>query len=298
LTVWPYLAKVKLGRVFSPLIAFLLIVVLVLPIPGSGRLTVTFLDVGQGDSIFVRSPSGRTCLIDGGGKQSQNGSDKVGEQIVIPFLQNMGLGDLDLVILTHPHDDHMQGLLTVLEELQVDQLVVAEKFLLSPELQPLLTITKKNQVNLVPVFQGQEIILDQGVSLKVLHPPRGETPEEEDVNNNSLVLKLCYQDMSFLLTGDGEMACLSSLCGYPDLTSGVLKLPHHGSKTGLLPDFYDQVAPKAVVISVGKNSFGHPSPEMLKYFQEQNIPIYRTDIKGAISFSTNGKELWVETFHP
>ena len=93
------------------------------------------------------------------------------------------------------------------------------------------------------------------------------------------------------------MSCLSALSGRGDLGSQVLKLPHHGSKTGLVPSFYEQAAPKAVVICVGKNSFGHPAPEVLKFWHEKGIPVYRTDLHGAITFSTDGKELWVETFH-
>lgn len=291
----PYLAKVKKGQIYSALAAIILVVYLVLPMSGSGRLTVTFLDVGQGDAIFVRSPSGRTCLIDGGGKPNETG-DSVGEQVVVPFLQNLGLGKLDMVILTHPHDDHMKGLITVFQEMQADRLVVADNFLKSREVQPLLDLAAKSQVLLIPVSKGQEITLDQEVKLIILSPPKQSTPEEEDVNDNSLVIKLTYQDVSFLLTGDAEMACLSSLLGYHDLASQVLKLPHHGSKTGLLPGFYDQVAPKVVVICVGKNSFGHPAPDIIKYWEEKNIPVYRTDREGAITFSTDGKELWVETF--
>jgi len=292
----PYLAKVKKGSMYSALAAIIIVIFLVLPIPGSGRLEVTFLDVGQGDAIFVRSPAGRTCLIDGGGKPNEIG-DSVGEQVVVPFLQNLGLGKLDMVILTHPHDDHMKGLFTVLEEMQADRLVFAQNFLKGPELEPLLNLASKSQVSLIPVSKGQEITLDQGVKLMVLSPAKQSIPPEEDEgNNNSLVIKLTYQDVSFLLTGDGEMACLSSLLDYRDLDSQVLKLPHHGSKTGFLPDFYEQAAPKAVVICVGKNSFGHPAHDIIDYWAEKKIPVYRTDREGAITFSTDGKELWVETF--
>ncbi|MEL7566667.1 MAG: DNA internalization-related competence protein ComEC/Rec2 [Dehalobacterium sp.] len=295
----PYLAKVKKGRIYSALAAMIMVICLVLPMPGSGLLTVTFLDVGQGDAIFVRSPSGRNCLIDGGGKPNEIG-DSVGEQVVVPYLQNIGLGKLDLVILTHPHDDHMKGLVTVLAEMQADRLVFAENFLKSPALAPLLDLASNRQVPLIPVSKGQAISLDQEVKLMVLSPAKQSTPpDEEEENNNSLVIKLTYQDISFLLTGDAEMACLSSLLDCLDLDSQVLKLPHHGSKTGFLPDFYEQVSPKAVVICVGKNSFGHPAPDIIDYWEERNTPLYRTDREGAITFSTNGKELWVETFkHP
>jgi competence protein ComEC len=258
---------------------------------------VSFLDVGQGDAVFIKGPAGRTCLIDGGGKPGGALTDVVGEQVVVPFLQNMGLGRLDLVILSHPHDDHMLGLVTVLNTLQVDRLVVAERFISSPALNPLFSASVKKQIPLSTVAAGQEIVLEQGVKLSVLHPPRGKLPEEEDVNDNSLVLKLTYRDISFLLTGDGEATCLSTLAGREDLSSEVLKLPHHGSKTGLVPRFYREVAPRAVVISVGKNSFGHPAPEVLEFWEEQGIPVFRTDLHGAITFSTDGRELWVETFY-
>lgn len=296
LVIWPYLAKEKKGQVISAALSFILVLCLVWPVPGSGRLTVTFLDVGQGDSIFIRSPSGRTCLIDGGGKPGDIDADRVGEQVIIPYLQNMGLGNLDLVALTHPHDDHMNGLLAVLKHLKVDKLAAAEIFVESFQIKPLTDISQKKGILLIALCKGQEIFLDRGVKLTVLHPPRGKTPAEEEMNNSSLVLKLTYQDVSFLFTGDGETACLSSLCSGGNLPAQVLKLPHHGSKTGLWPPFYQQVAPKAVVISVGKNSFGHPAREVLEFWEEKNIPVYRTDVHGAITFSTDGRELWVETF--
>lgn len=291
----PYLAKVKKGRIYSALATAMLLIYLVLPVPGSGYLTVTFLDVGQGDAIFVRSPSGRTCLIDGGGKPNQTG-DQVGEQVVVPFLQNQGLGELDLMILTHPHDDHMKGLLTVVQELEADKLVVADAFLDCREIQPLLHLAAEKKVTVIPVYEGQEILFDQGVKFSVLSPGMGETPPEEDMNNYSLVMKLSYQDISFLLTGDAEMACLSSLADNEDIASDIMKLPHHGSKTSFLPGFYEMAAPQSVVISVGKNSFGHPSPEILAYWEEKGIPVYRTDQSGAIHFFTDGKALWMETF--
>lgn len=291
----PYLSKAVKGKIYSIVGASLLLILLILPISYDQRLKVTFLDVGQGDGIFIQSPNRRTCLIDGGGKPNEKG-DSVGEQVVVPFLRHLGLPKLDLVILTHPHDDHMKGLFTVLQEIKVERLVTAESFFNSNELQPLLDTAAKEQVSLIPVSQGQEIILDQEVKLTVLNPDRHSVPEDDNLNNHSLVMKLTYRDISFLLTGDGEMDCLSSLLSYPDLSSQVIKLPHHGSKTGLLPDFYHLVDPQAVVISVGKNSFGHPAREMLEFWQEENIPIYRTDQHGAITFFTDGKNLWVETF--
>lgn len=292
----PYLFQKKKGKICGALGIVIFIGYLVFPLSGGGKLTVTFLDVGQGDAIFVRSPAGRTCLIDGGGRPNEIG-DSVGEQVVVPFLKSLGVGKIDLMILTHPHDDHMKGLLTVLEELEVDRLVFAKNFLKSPEIRPLSDLVLKKQVPLLPATKGQEIIIDRGVKLIIIGPWEKTTVVRDDeANDNSLITKLTYGDISFLLTGDGEMAELLSLLDYPNLEAQVLKLPHHGSKTSFFTDFYDLVAPQAVVISVGKNSFGHPARDIISYWSEKNIPVYRTDRAGAITFSTDGQELWQESF--
>ncbi|MCR6544955.1 DNA internalization-related competence protein ComEC/Rec2 [Dehalobacterium formicoaceticum] len=294
----PYIVQKQNRRIYGILGILVLAFYLLVPLPSSNQLQVTFLDVGQGDCIFIQSPSGRTCLIDGGGKTAQQ-EDRVGEQVVVPFLRHLGLGKLDLAILTHPHDDHMRGMETVLKELRVDHLVVGEIFLTNEAIQPLLTVAEEDQVPIIPVKEGQEIGLDGEITLTVLNPPRGDAGkvlEEDEMNNESVVLMLNYQDVSFLLTGDVEKERLARISPREDVSAQVIKLPHHGSKTGLLPSFYDQVDPRAAVITVGKNSFGHPNREFLAYWEDKGIPIYRTDHHGAITFTTDGQELWVETF--
>ncbi len=279
------------------LTAFILVILLSFPVLGTGRLHVTFVDVGQGDCIFIQGPSGRTCLVDGGGKPHTTGSN-VGERVVVPFLKSEGLDRLDLMILTHPHDDHMNGLLPVLKELDVKRLIVARAFLTVPEIQPLLDLAAREKVPVIPVARGQEVILDQGLKLRILNPgPAMTVTGGDDMNNNSLVLKMSYGQVSFLFTADTEIECLSSLVESGiDLKADVLKIPHHGSKNSFLPSFYDQVSPRMVVICVGKNTFGHPSGEVVAFWQKQKIPVFRTDLQGAVSLSSDGKDIFVETF--
>ncbi|ATW25365.1 DNA internalization-related competence protein ComEC/Rec2 [Candidatus Formimonas warabiya] len=292
----PYLSKIKRGKFYQAAALGIFIVFLALPVSGNGRLNVTFVDVGQGDCIFLQSPSGRTCLIDGGGKPNASGS-QVGERIVVPYLKSLGLERLDLVLLTHPDEDHMLGLFPTLDELKVDKFVFARPFVASPELQPLLELAERKNVPAVPVTRGQEIFLDRGIKLYVCSPGQPFTGTDADTNNNCLVLKLSYGHVSFLLTGDAEIACLTSLLDSGlDLKADVLKLPHHGSKNSFLPSFYEQVSPRMVVVCVGKNSFGHPGPEVVEYWEEREIPLFRTDLHGAVTFSTDGKEIRVQTF--
>ncbi|MGI6679066.1 MAG: DNA internalization-related competence protein ComEC/Rec2 [Dehalobacterium sp.] len=294
----PYIAPKQIGRFHGVLGVLVLAFCLIIPLSPGDQLQVTFLDVGQGDCIFIQSPSGRTCLIDGGGKAAQQ-EDQIGEHVVVPYLKNRGLGKLDLAILTHPHDDHMRGMETVLKELSVGHLVVGEPFLTSEAIQPLLAAATEDQIPIIPVREGQEISLDGEVTFTVLNPPpahHGKVFKEEEMNNESLVLKMNYQAISFLFTGDVEKEGLARISSREDLSAQVIKLPHHGSKTGFVSSFYNHVAPQVVVITVGKNSFGHPSQEFLDYWEDKGIPVYRTDYHGAITFTTDGQELWVDTF--
>lgn len=291
----PMLFQKKYGKQMSIVIGTVLIFFLALPVWGNNNLAVTFLDVGQGDCIFIESPSGRKVVIDGGGKMGENSAD-IGERIVVPFLKSKGIDKLDLVINTHPHHDHINGLEAVIREMEVGAFLTAVPFLGCPETRELIEVAEKKKTNSEAVSRGDIIVLEPGVELIVLAPTAQGVYGESNENSNSLVLKLCYRQTSFLLTGDVEDDGLKELLkGDADIQSEVLKLPHHGSKNAFAPAFYERVDPLVAVITVGRNSFGHPHDTVVSYWEERGIPVYRTDLHGAVSIQTNGAKIWIQT---
>lgn len=256
-------------------------------IPGQfrspGALRVVFLDVGQGDCIFARTPQGVTILVDGGGSDLFD----VGRGVVLPYLRRQGIRSLDMAVATHPHADHLQGLKSVLEECPARVVVAGEGCL--EELGEI-----KGQVVLL---QGlRELSLGRGTKVWMWAPDPGVFAEPG--NETSVILKLTQGEISFLLTGDAGVEELEVLMAEPglDLSATVLKLPHHGSRHSWSDDFIKQVTPEFGVISVGlRNPFGHPAPEVLAGAREKGVRIFRTDLDGAVTFVTRGKDVEIHT---
>lgn len=319
--------------------AVLLVTYLLLPHP-PGELKVVFVDVGQGSSVYLEMPNGKDMLVDGGGlAMPLPGSDfNVGKDIVVPFLIRQGVRQMDLLVSTHPDADHIQGLETVLTSLPVSLAVLPppawfgpgyDNFLSlagyretattaaatadrpglpptgglgSSEAPPRLSglFSSPSQVPVAPVTRGYRLQLDPGVEIEVLHPQYSYTGTRSNDNNASLVLRVTYGQISFLLTGDVEEEGIQELLAEKmPLSSTVLLLPHHGSRYSFVPEFYQAVNPAAVVVQAGEhNTFGHPAPEIVTYWTEHGVPLYRTDRQGAITWTTDGKNLQVETMIP
>jgi competence protein ComEC len=264
----------------------------------AGDLTVTFIDVGQGDSILIESPSGRKALIDGGGRQEINSSkaiskeDPTGRSIIVPFLRKKGINELDLLILTHPHDDHVGGLPYVLEKIKVDQVLDSGQPHTSRGYYRFLRAIQKKKIPYKIARAGQVIDLGDGVNGYVLHPSEPLiSGTESDLNNNSIVIKLDYGRTSFLFMGDtgfeGENRILSS---GRSLKSDVLKVGHHGSRTSTSIKLLEMTRPEYAVISVGaRNKFGHPSPDTLRRLNNYGVKVLRTDLNGAVIFKSDGQ---------
>lgn len=254
-------------------------------------MDVVFLDVGQGDSVFIRTCTGKTVLIDGGGSTNPNNISKTGERVVIPFLLDSGIISLDAVIASHPHSDHIQGLNDVLRETQTKRLIIPfiEEDAGFEEL--LLTAAAKN-VPVIRCSEGDRIKLDDKTVMDVLNPPPDWPGDEESFNNASLVLKLCYGNTSFLFTGDVEAEMEERMVtGASRLYADVLKIAHHGSHYSSGEAFLDAVDPRAAVISVGRNNFGHPSHEVLQLLGEGNVECFRTDECGAVILRSDGSSI-------
>ncbi|MFZ3101986.1 MAG: DNA internalization-related competence protein ComEC/Rec2 [Desulfitobacteriaceae bacterium] len=257
-------------------------------------LEVTFLDVGQGDSILIQTPERHAILLDAGLRNERFDS---GEKVIIPYLMHNGIKSLDAVIITHEHLDHVGGAEAVLRDIPVAWVgvpAVGDR-LNNPEWRKeLISDTLGSSDRLHMLKSGDRIILDSGVSLDVLAPAKVLSGTHSDPNNNSLVLKLNYLKNSMLLTGDMEREEMGEIAETGlNYETDFFKQPHHGSAFSLVEPWLDAIHPQAVIISVGKNTFGHPSPRILQYWASRQVPIYRTDQAGTIKlrFNDRGAEL-------
>jgi competence protein ComEC len=269
-------------------IALILVWVAVASLP-DGKLHVVFLDVGQGDAIFVQCPTGRQLLVDGGPDPAVLLA-RLGEQM--PFWDR----SLDLVILTHPDADHLTGLVPLLERYRVAQVFDVGYPIGTPTYDHWQQLLSEEQIPVLDSRAGAQVALGGGVTLSVLHPgPELVTGTEADSNNNSIVTRLQMGQVSVLLTGDIEAEVEQALLrsGQP-LVSTVLKAPHHGSDSSSTSAFLEAVRPQLVVISVGQdNHFGHPAPEVLARLSAYTV--LRTDERGNVEVITDGQQLWVKT---
>jgi competence protein ComEC len=252
-----------------------------------GRLHIVFFDVGQGDAIFIQCPNGQQILVDGGPTPSAVLS-RLGRQM--PFWDR----SLDLVVLTHPEEDHITGLVDVLARYEVGQVLDSGQGCDTATCEAWRQLISEKGIPYRRAQAGMTIEVGQAVGLHILHPPAILLADtSSDVNNNSVVLRLEYGRFSALLTGDieqeGEEGLLAS--GQP-VDSLILKVPHHGGDSALTVPFLQAVNPQLAVISVGSdNRFGHPGQLTLQKLDE--IPTYRTDQQGDIEVVTDGERYWV-----
>jgi competence protein ComEC len=276
-----------------------------------GRLSATFLDVGQGDAMLIAFPQGSLMLLDGGGRIAFDSredyeereevfvEDRVGvaEAAVMPYLWRRGIKRLDWIAASHGHPDHVEGFVEIVRSFEIGQAVrpAAPLNSLSPDL-----FDQALRPSGLPAWclkRGDVFVIDD-VRVEVLSPPIQPEAALISENDQSLVLRLGYGNRSFLLTGDIEREAEERLAaGDSDLRADVLKVAHHGSKTSSTVEFLERVKPQHAVISVAEHSpFGHPHPEALARLQTTNASIWQTSKCGAITISTDGDDLRVGTF--
>jgi competence protein ComEC len=256
-----------------------------------GRLHVAFLDVGQGDAILIQSPSGQQLLVDGGRYPSVI-LDELSRQL--PFWDR----SIDLVLATHPDQDHVAGLVSVLERYRVAGLITnGTDTDGDPAFAALLAAANGRDVAVHHAQVGEIIYLDDGARLDILYV--GAVGEGDNRNDSSIVVRLEYGELSLLLTGDAEMAAETTLLqSGRTLDSVILKAGHHGANTSSGAPFLAAVSPQVIVISVGRdNSFGHPSPAMLDRAAATGATILRTDECGTLEVVTDGRQMWWTAEH-
>jgi competence protein ComEC len=255
-------------------------------------LLMEAIDVGQGDSLLLITPDGKTLLVDGGGfgggpHHAPQDFD-IGEEVVSEALWSRGIRHLDAVALSHAHSDHMGGLPAVLRNFHPDELWVGN----NPRFgayNALLDEAAGLHVRLRQLRAGDALTFG-GTQIAVLAPFRDYQPGPEPTNNDSLVLRVAYGATSVMLEGDAEAPIEQAMLAEPGLQSTLLKVGHHGSVTSTRPEFLARVAPQWAVISCGlHNRYGHPREEVLEELQAAHIRTFRTDINGATCFRLDGK---------
>lgn len=255
-----------------------------------GHMEITFIDVGQGLSVFVRTTDGVTLLMDAGGRKG--GDFDTGERILLPFLYDRRVKKLDLVILSHPHEDHYGGLPFLLDRFPVALFACNGAEDTSATYLKLKEMLAAREIPVIKLKEGDTIYLGDETVIRVLSPPDPPFAGiEDETNNNSLVLHLAFRDFALLLTGDAEERATGRLAAEygGTLNSNLLQVPHHGSRNAMAAPFLAAVQAEAAVISAGRNVFGHPHPETLEQLSGHNVQVYRTDINGAVTFLTDGK---------
>ena len=242
-----------------------------------------FIDVGQGDANFIELPNGDTMLIDAGISSSG--------EVIVEYIEDLGYTDIDYVVATHPHADHIGGMAEVIEAFDIGAIYMPKALSTSKTYENLLETIDEKELKIYTARSGVSVLEEDDLEIFMLAPVQ-ET--YSNLNNYSIVLKITYGDTSFLYTGDAETESLEEITG--DLHADVLKVGHHGSDTSTTKDFLDQVSPSYAIISVGEgNSYGHPSRTTLNLLESIHAKIYRTDLNGTIVVRSDGVNITVDT---
>ena len=249
--------------------------------PFENELNVHFIDVGQGDAIFIELPNKETMLIDAGQPDG----------VALNYIKRNGYKKVNYVVATHPDADHIGGIDEVLNSLTVDEFYMPEKEHTTQAFEKMLDAVSENGCDAIYAFAGKYIVDLPNLKIYFVGP----TTYYSDNNDMSAVIKLEYKNTSFIFTGDSESNCESDMIneGY-NLKADVLKVGHHGSNSSTSQRFLNAVNPKIAVISVGDNSYGHPTQEVLALLNDNYIDIYRTDEVGTVIITSDGVEYSID----
>lgn len=284
-----YNIRKKRKKIISIFLIVLIIFSVIFKIPKD--LKIYFVDVGQGDCTLIITPKQKSILIDGGG--SLTSDYDVGESTLIPYLLDRKITKINYMIISHFDQDHVGGLLTVLNELKVEMVFLAKQAEDSSQFQEFQEIIKEKKINIQVLQAGDLVNIEKGIYFKILHPSENII-NENAINNNALVCKFMYNNFSMLFTGDiEEIAEKEIVKNYKDtdiLNADILKIAHHGSKSSSTEEFLELVSPKIALIGVGQNNlYGHPADQTIERLEKIGTKIYRTDEDGEISIEVDKK---------
>lgn len=243
------------------------------------ELKINFIDVGQGDSCLITTPQNKKVIVDSGGSESYD----VGKNVLLPYLLDKRITKIDYIMISHFDTDHCKGFEYVLENLKVKNVIISKQSETSENFKQIMKIIRKKRINLIVVQKGSKIKIDNFTTVDIISPHSENIAD--NMNDNSIVAKLEAYNFSILFTGDASEKIEKELIKEKiNLKSDILKVSHHGSKTGTSEEFLKSVKPKIALIGVGENNkFGHPTEDVIKRLTENKVKIYRTDRNGEIS---------------
>lgn len=250
------------------------------------NLKIHFIDVDQGDSILIEEAGGKNILVDGGDR-----ADRITAEI-INYLKDQNVKKLDYIISTHPHADHIGGLIDIIDNFEVGTVLDSGKIHTSKTYENYLIKIDQENINFETPRQGDQFEIGES-KLHFLHPD--QNLDDYDLNNSSLIFVFEFGDQNFLFTGDIEKEVERELLKEnPELKVDLIKVPHHGSKTSSFRGWIRSLEPETAVIQVGENHYGHPAAEVLKLYQSLGSDLFRNDLNGNIVVTADGQNYTVK----
>lgn len=244
-------------------------------------LKVHFIDVGQGDAIFIELPNNEAMLIDAGESKTK--------EKVYDYIKDLGYNEITYVVGTHPHTDHIGALAYIIENMDVKNIYLSKVASNTKTYENLLLTIKNKGKSITAAQKGKYILNSEELKIYFLGPIKDDYKE---LNNHSAIVKIIFKDKSFLFMGDAEALVEKSLT---DVKADVIKIGHHGSDTSSSDDFISKVGAKYGIIMVGENNqYDHPSIDVIKKWERAGTTIYRTDLNGNIVVSSDGTNLEVD----
>lgn len=246
-----------------------------------GIIKINYIDVGQGDSILVQV-NGKNLLIDAGPNDS---TDKL-----MSYLSKQNIKKLDFVVATHPHEDHIGAMDSVIKKYDIGEFYAPKKMTTTKTFENMVNALKSKNIKINTATAGKNLDLGKNVRCEMIAP---NNANYENLNNYSVVIKITYGNSKFLFTGDAEKLSEKEILSKNyDISCDVLKLGHHGSSSSSSKDFLDKASPKIAIVSCGKNNdYGHPHRETLTEMKKRNVQVYRTDVDGSILLVSDGKKI-------
>lgn len=248
---------------------------------GNSDVSVHFLDIGQGDSIFVELPNGECMLIDAG--VANKG------EFIESYISESGYNKIDYLVATHPHADHIGSMAYIVRNMDIGQVYMPNVSTTTKTYEKLLEAIQQKGLKIKSAKAGMNIVEESDLRVDILAPVK---IDEDELNNCSIIIKITYGYDSYLFIGDAEKEELDTVSS--DLSADVLKVGHHGSRTSTTEKFLEQVNPKYAVISCGAdNDYGHPHKETIDLLEMLDVKYYRTDIEGTITITSDGSRNYI-----